>query len=55
MVKKCKTGKFHHGDCVYQGDGVGAMNANLIVLLLLPFSSLHEPIAQYWVAIGFQT
>ena len=37
---------FHHGDCGNQDDGVGAMDADLIVLLLLPFNGLHEPIAQ---------
>ena len=51
--KKCNTGEFSHGDCGNQYDGVGGISTDLIGLLLLPFSSLHEPIPQHWIQVGF--
>jgi hypothetical protein len=55
MKKKCKTGKFWHGGCENQDAGVGGVNADLVVLLLLPFNSLHEPVAQNWMPVEFLT
>jgi len=52
-AKKCKTAECRHGDCGNQDDAVGGANADLIAFLLLPFSSLHEPIPQHWIQVGF--